>query len=207
MRLYELIRFTVKVRTPAAVLDRLQPVLTDPRSAARLMGCWLSDIGPQNQILVLRGFADETTRQQERERVLLEQDAFGIGEYLLNMQIDDYTLFPFLEPLSPGAHGPFYELREYDLVPSGLTPTVEGWRKAVGPRTAENYSNVYGAFYATSGQLPRYLHIWPYASLEQRLDVRSRTVADGVWPPENSGPQLTTMISTVGRPAAFSPLQ
>jgi len=50
------------------------------------------------------------------------------------------------------------------------------------------------------------LHIWPYASLEQRLDVRSRAVADGVWPPENSGPQLQKMNSTVYLPASFSPL-
>lgn len=207
MRLYELIRFTVRVRTPAAVLARLQPVLSEPQAGIRLMSCWLSEIGPQNQIFVLRGFTDEATRQQERERVLQQADAFGIGEYLLGMQIDDYTLFPFLEPLEPGEHGPFYELREYDLVPSGLTPTIEGWRKAVGPRTGEDYSPVYAAFYATTGRLPRYLHIWPYATLEQRLDVRTRAVADGVWPPENSGPQLTTMTSTVCLPASFSPLR
>lgn len=207
MRLYDLIRFTVRVRTPATVLTRLEPVLNVPQSGIQLIGCWQSEIGQQNQIFVLRGFDDEATRQQERERVLLEADAFGIGEYLLGMQIDDYTLFPFLEPLEPGEHGPFYELREYDLVPSGLTPTVEGWRKAVGPRTGEDYSPVYAAFYATTGRLPRYLHIWPYATLEQRLDVRTRAVADGVWPPENSGPQLTTMMSTVCLPARFSPLR
>ncbi|MCY1363036.1 hypothetical protein D9M69_497790 [compost metagenome] len=77
----------------------------------------------------------------------------------------------------------------------------------MGPRTREQYSQVYAAFYATSGQLPRYLHIWPYASLEQRLDVRTRAVADGVWLPENSGPQLQKMHSTVYLPAAFSPLR
>lgn len=66
---------------------------------------------------------------------------------------------------------------------------------------------MYAAFYATDGQLPRYLHIWPYASLEQRLDVRTRAVQDGVWPPENSGPQLLEMHSTIYLPASFSPLQ
>jgi hypothetical protein len=43
--------------------------------------------------------------------------------------------------------------------------------------------------------------------LEQRLQVRTQAVADGVWPPENSGPQLGDMRSTIYLPAKFSPLQ
>ncbi|UUT22974.1 NIPSNAP family protein [Pseudomonas sp. T8] len=206
MELYELITFTLRVRTPAQALPRLQQALNDPPDGIRLMGCWLSEIGQQNRIVVLRGFADTKIRQQERERCLLANDAFGIGEFVLSQQIEDYRLFPFLEPLPPGAHGPFYELREYDLVPSGLAPTLAGWRKAVGPRTGDAYSSVYAAFYATSGKLPRYLHIWPYSSLEQRLQVRTQAVSDGVWPPVNSAPQLQEMQSSVYLPAAFSPL-
>lgn len=80
-----------------------------------------------------------------------------------------------------------------------------GWRKAVRRRTGGEYSSVYGAFYATSGRVPRYLHIWPYGSLEQRLDVRTRAVADGAWPPENSAPQLLDMHSTIYVPADFPP--
>lgn len=206
MRLYELITFTVRVRTPAAALARIEAALAQSLDGVELMGCWLSEIGPQNRIVLLRGFPSEALRQAERERYLLASDAFGIGEFLLDMQADDYCLFPFLEPLAPGAHGPFYELREYDLIASGLQPTLDGWAKAVGPRTGTHYSSVYAAFYATSGALPRYLHIWPYTNLEQRLDVRTRAVADGVWPPENSGPQLRTMYSSVYLPASFSPL-
>ena len=207
MTLFELITFTVRVRTPGTALERLAETLCPGHDGVVLMGCWLSEIGPQNQIAVLRGFRDERARQVERERYLRHGDAFGIAEFLLEMNVADYSLFPFLQPLAPGAHGPFYELREYQLVPSGLAPTMAGWEKAAGPRTQAKYSQVYAAFYATSGQLPRYLHIWPYATLEQRLDVRARAVADGVWPPENSGPQLQKMNSTVYLPAAFSPLQ
>lgn len=207
MSLYELITFTLRVRTPALGLQRLQETLGHSVPGVQLMGCWVSEIGPQNQIAVLRGFTDEAARQAERERWLLAADAFGLGEYLLDQRVEDYRLFPFLEPLQPGAHGPFYELREYNLVPSGLAPTLAGWAKAVAPRTGEGYSAVYAAFYATSGRVPRYLHIWPYASLEQRLDVRTRAVQDGVWPPENSAPQLREMSSTVYLPAVFSPLR
>jgi hypothetical protein len=197
----------LRVRTVAAALDILESSFSLPGVGGTLMGCWVSEIGPLNQVLVFRGFTDECARQAERERYLLEPDAFGIEASMLDMTVENYSIFPFLKPLQPGRYGPFYELRQYNLIPSGLAPTLAGWEKAIGTRTASTYSPVYAAFYATDGRTPRYLHIWPYASLEQRLDIRRRAVSDGVWPPENSGPQLMEMGSTVCFAADFSPLQ
>lgn len=207
MHLFELITFTVRVRTPAIALARIQESLAGAYAGATLMGCWFSDIGPLNQIALLRGYKDESSRLAERERCLLSRNVFAIDDVLTGMTVENYSLFPFLDPLPPGAHGPIYEFRVYDLVHSGLAPTLEGWRKAIGPRTGTDYSSVYAAFYATDGKTPRYLHIWPYRSLEQRMDVRTRAVAEGVWPPENSGPQIRDMHSTIYLPASFSPLR
>jgi hypothetical protein len=206
MKYFELITFSLRNRTPGQAMQRLEQTLASAAGSCHLMGCWASEIGPLNQVLVLRGFDDEAARLAERERYLLASDAFGIEALTLDMTVENYTLFPFLKPLAPGKHGPFYEFRQYNLIPSGLAPTLAGWEKAVGPRSGEAYSTPYAAFYATDGRLPRYLHIWPYATLEQRLDIRTRAVADGVWPPENSGPQLREMHSTVCLPAGFSPL-
>ncbi|WP_390956011.1 NIPSNAP family protein [Pseudomonas moorei] len=207
MVFFELITFTVRVRTVAQALACIKTALAEPGVGGTLMGCWASEIGQLNQIAVLRGFADESRRQAERERFLLDGKVFGTHEFMTDLRIENYSLFPFLKPLNPGQHGPFYEMRVYDLVSSGLQPTLDGWVKSVESRTAEQYSPVYAAFYATDGALPRYLHIWPWTTLEQRLQVRTQAVADGVWPPENSGPQLRDMRSTIYLPAAFSPLQ
>ncbi|NBF04639.1 NIPSNAP family protein [Pseudomonas sp. Fl5BN2] len=207
MKLYELITFTLRVGTVAQAMDCLEGRLADSVEGVSLLGCWASDIGPLNQIALLRGFVDEATRQAERERYLGSVDAFGIGTWLTDMRVENYSRFGFLKPLPPGAHGPFYEFRVYDLVPAGLAPTLKGWEQAIGPRTAAEYSAVYAAFYATDGRTPRYLHIWPYSSLEQRLEVRSRAVRDGVWPAQNTAPQLRDMHSTLYLPARFSPLQ
>lgn len=204
---YELITFTVRVGTSAPALQRLEASLPFAVEGVIVLGCWVSDIGPQNRIALLRGFDNEMTKAVERDRCLLTFDAFGIGEYLLDQTIDDYRLFPFLTLLAPGAHGPFYELREYNLVPSGLAPTLEGWKQAIERRASSQYSSVYAAFYATSGRTPRYLHLWPYASLEQRSEVRGRAVKDGAWLPRNSAPQLMQMNSAIYLPAHFSPLR
>lgn len=207
MRFFELITFTVRVRTVADALMRIEVALDSPAVGGQLMGCWASELGQLNQIAVLRGYADERLRQTERERFLLGGDVFGLGEFITDLRIENYSLFPFLEPLSAGTHGPYYEMRVYDLISSGLQPTLDGWRKAIEPRTRAPYSPVYAAFYATDGDLPRYLHIWPWTTLQQRQQVRTQAVADGVWPPENSGPQLRDMRSTIYLPAPFSPLQ
>jgi len=203
---YELLRLELQPGSLSAAQASLQRALHAGRQVS-LVGAWYSEIGPLNQLILLRGFADLAAREAERERCLMQVDPFGVSAWLQGLQVDDLQLFPFARLLQPGAHGPWYELREYRLLDHGLPATLAGWQRALGPRGTADYSANAGVFYATSGALPRILHLWPYASLEQRLEVRSRSVADGVWPPENSTPQLRQMQSTVCLPCAFSPLR
>ncbi|MNO83869.1 hypothetical protein D3C76_751950 [compost metagenome] len=70
MRLFELITFTVRVRTVAQALAQIEAALDDPKVGGTLIGCWASEIGQLNQIAVLRGYADEHLRHAERERYL-----------------------------------------------------------------------------------------------------------------------------------------
>ena len=64
MRLYEMITFTLRVRTPAEALKCLRETLAEARDGCVLMGCWASEIGPLNQVAVLRGFRDEMARRR-----------------------------------------------------------------------------------------------------------------------------------------------
>ena len=95
MRLYELITFTLRVRTPAEALKRLRETLAEARDGCVLMGCWASEIGPLNQVAVLRGFRDETARQVERERFLQAPDAFGIEAFAVERGLP-HRAFPDL---------------------------------------------------------------------------------------------------------------
>lgn len=207
MRHFELITFTVRVGTHGQAMERIRLALESEEVGGRLFGCWYSELGPLNQVAVLRGFDSPESRQAERERLLLAGDPLGVEAFMTDMRIEDYRLFPFLDGIATGDHGPFYELRVYDIRPSGLAATLEGWRDAVPRRTAEGYSPLSAAFYATSGKTPRIMHLWPYRTLEERLEIRTRSVREGAWPPVGGPAQLLDMHATLYLPADFSPLQ
>lgn len=204
---FELITFTVRVGTHPKAMEQIKSTLDNDDVQGQLFGCWRSELGPLNQVAVLRGFDTFESRQAERLRLLTAGNPLGVEAYMTNMQIDDYTLFPFLTGIKTGDFGPYYELRVYDVRPSGLQATFDSWGDAMPARTGDAYSPLTAAFYATNGRIPRILHIWPYRTLQERLDVRKRSVNDGVWPPEGGPAELLDMHSTIYLPAGFSPLQ
>ena len=54
---------------------------------------------------------------------------------------------------------------------------------------------------------PRITHIWPYANIDARFELRADAVAKGIWPPKGAPDWLTGEIqSTIALPTAISPL-
>lgn len=132
-------------------------------------------------------------------------NAFGIGEHTNGMSSATFTMFPFLPPLAAGSPGPFFEVRTYTLRPSGLAPIMAAWEGALPKRIAR--SPLAGAMYAIDGDTPRYMHIWPYASLDARFSIRATAVADGVWPPKGGPDHILTMRNSIYTAAPYSPLR
>jgi hypothetical protein len=52
----------------------------------------------------------------------------------------------------------------------------------------------------------RFMHIWPYPSLEGRNRPRAKAISDGVWPPPGGPTYLTAQQTDIYLPAEFSPL-
>ena len=59
----------------------------------------------------------------------------------------------------------------------------------------------------TSGEVTRFLHIWPYPSLEVRAQTRKTAIETGVWPPPGGPDHLLTMRTDIFLPAPFSPIR
>lgn len=200
---YELTTLEIKVFSNAGVYEALQRTL--PEAGGRLVGAFVSDIGPLSQVLLLRVFDDANALADARLRLLLQADPLGCGEWLTALRSEAYALFPFLPLPAPGALGRWYEFRTYGLRQGLLGPTIDAWRDAVPARHA--LSPLVGAFTALDGDQPRFLNVWAYASLEERSRVRAAAVAQGLWPPKGGPASLTRMSATVCAPLAFSPLR
>ena len=202
---YDVTIITVRPGTHPAALTRLSPFLTAPAPAGELLGCWYSDLGALNQILLIQYRPDEARTMAERAALLQSGNPFGVGDLIVGMTMDTYVSFPFMPPMSGGRHGPVYEVRTYLFKPDGLAPTLELWRKAVPGRVT--VSPLLAAMYSVTGPVIRFMHIWPYASLDERQRLRAKAVADGVWPPPGGPDHFTVMQSDIFLPAEFSPMQ
>jgi hypothetical protein len=155
--------------------------------------------------MVLRGFESEAALIGSRQRLLLEGNPFGCGEFITDVEVNSYALFPFLPPIEPAVHGGIYEMRVYGTKLASLQHTIDAWKNAVPERTTR--SPLIGAMYALDGAVPRFLNIWPYKSVDERSRIRAEAVKDGIWPPKGGPAHLTTMESTIYMPAPFSPLR
>ncbi len=201
---YDIATLTIKLGSVGRVLPAIDTWSKAPDAKGTLFGCWASEIGDLNEITLFRAFADEAEMFAERWRTLATPQPFGCRDLLVDMRFDSYAPFPFLPPVTPGRYGEVYEIRTYRLKHGGVPATIKAWEAAVPARI--RLSPLIMAMYALDG-LPRFTHIWPYKSLNDRAAVRAETVAKGVWPPKGGPDWLTGDMKTViAVPTAISQL-
>ena len=94
------------------------------------------------------------------------------------------------------------EMRSYDLKPGTVPAFEERFAAALPTRT--RLSPLAGFWHTEVGPLNRVIHIWPYASLEERTRIRAEAVKAGGWPPD-LGEFIVSMTSEIYLPAPFSP--
>jgi hypothetical protein len=195
---YDVTVITVRPGTHLKALARLDEAVSE------VLACWYSDIGALNQILLIRAARDTMRIHADRERILRSENPFGIGEYIVGMSVDTYVSFPFMQPMKAGQYGPVFEVRTYVLKPDGLPATIELWRKSVPGRAS--LSPLLAAMHSITGTVTRFMHIWPYADLNERARLRAKAVADGLWPPPGGPDHLAMMQSDIYLSAPFSPM-
>ena len=202
--LYELAKLTLQIGSTPRALAGIKDFVTDKSAKGTLLGCWASEIGELNQVAVLRGFSDVEALRVERKRVLESSNPFGCLDLLTRLETDSYAPFPDVPPVEIGAFGPIYEIRTYTLKPGRLPQTIAAWRAALPARLALSRNLI--VMHTIDGP-PRFTHIWPYASLEQRAAIRAKSVSTGVWPPKGGAEHLAVMTNGIWLPTEISPLK
>jgi hypothetical protein len=201
---YDVTIITVRPGTHPEALARLENTL--PTSmGGELLACWYTEIGALNQILLIRPAPDITRIQADRVKLLKAENPFGVGEYIVGMSMDTYVSFPFMQPMKAGQYGPVFEVRTYVLKPDGVPATIELWRKSVPGRAT--LSPLLAAMHSITGTVTRFMHIWPYADLNERARLRAKALANKLWPPPGGPDHLAKMQSDIYVPAAFSPMR
>ena len=92
----------------------------------------------------------------------------------------------------------------YTLAPGDQGKVQKAWAPALAER--EKISPVIATWYSELGRLNKFVHIWPYKSLDARTEARGKAIASGTWPP--SGPYNTVaQENKILLAAPFSPIR
>jgi NIPSNAP len=165
--------------------------------AGRLLGVWRSDIGTVAQLIVLRSFKNQADLADERERALMSTNPFGSAKGSTPLTMESFAPFPFLPPVEDRDYGGTFEFRTYVLQPGGLPGTLKGWHAAIEPAKAYT-DHLVITMYALDGA-PRITHIWGFASVAERDQLRQQHYAAGLWPPKGGPERIAHATSTIAR--------
>ena len=201
---YDVTTLTVRPGTTPKALPRIEQWLRETQSAGRLLACWFTELGALNQIMLIRDYPNEAAMVADRDATVRSRNAYGIADVTVAVSSDTYKQFPFMASMQAGSVGPIFEVRAYALKPDGLAPTIELWKAAVPNRA--KLSPLLAAMYSLGGGMPRFMHIWPYSSLDERQRIRGEAVKIGVWPPPGGPDQLSSQQADIFLPASFSPI-
>lgn len=173
---------------------------------SEVAGFWYTDIGPLNQVVHIWPYES----LEERLRIRAEAAADpnwppDTAKFIVDMESEIYLPTSFCPELQTGKLGPVYEMRTYTVKFGDMPEVLKRWEDAIEKRV--KFSPLLLAMVSEHGPLNRFVHIWPYESLQHRTEVRAEALASGHWPPKGTRPFTVKQDSKIMLPAPFSPLQ
>jgi hypothetical protein len=173
---------------------------------SELLGFWHTELGPLNEVVHIWPYRDLAERARIRAEAAKDPNwPPQIREFIRTMRSEIVVPFAFVPEVRPGKLGPIYELRYYTLK-SGMLPDVaKGWEAKLPERAKLSPCVLAGG--VDLGTANGFVHIWAYASLDQRAQIRDEARTKGVWPPPGGADRLLTQEAKIMLPAAYSPLQ
>jgi hypothetical protein len=204
--IYDVTTLSLLPNTLGQIMPRLAEVYASFSGTGRTLGCFACEFGVLNRFAFLTAYDDEDALAAEKARLLRAEDPWGLRAILGGVDSVAYRPLSFARPIEPGSHGPFYEFRTYTVAPGGLPETEAAWAKIIERReTMSPLLTNMGSIGPTAPQ--RMLHIWPYASISDRMAARAQASREGIWPPPGGSGHLTSLQSELFVAAACSDLK
>lgn len=202
--IYDLTVLELLPGTLGPVLPLLPQTYGSYTANGRVLGAFSCEIGALNRFSFLSVYDDTAALAAERARLMEAEDPYGIGQYLASVTSTAFKPLGFMSPIEPGAHGPFYEMRTYDLGPFGLPETEAAWAKVV-PRRNE-ISPLLAVMASVEEGPQKLLHIYPYHSFEDRQKARAQASKEGIWPPPGGSDHVTRLANELWVAQPYSDL-
>jgi hypothetical protein len=209
--IYEVRTYDLKPASVGEFEKRFGEAYEKRKKHSELFAFWHTEVGPLNQVIHVWPYKD----LMEREKIRADAQKDGTwppktAEFIVGQRSDIYLPFAMSPQTKPGKLGPFYEMRIYTLAPGGLPNIEKAWQHALPERL--KLGPLAAVWYSELGGINKFMHIWPYPSLDARTDIRKRAQEAGAWPPsaQKAGTpayQLLQQENKILLPAAFSPLQ
>jgi len=210
----ELEYFTLKSRSPALVEARFRDALPARTALSPLGGCWRTEVGVLNQMIVAWPYADHAERERIRARLAtLDGWPPEIDEFVIEHSAKLVTLAPFSPPLTPRSLGKLYEIRTYQYPAGAIPEVIAAWSEIIDERV--KHSPLVCAGHVDLGDVHEWVHIWAYRDVAERERIREATARAGIWPISVVDRKLgrapravsSRMQNTLVVPTDFSPLR
>jgi len=204
--IYEIRTYTL---TPGSIPEfekRFEAALPSRTLYSELAAFWHTEFGPLNQVIHVWPYDDLGHRTEVRRRLAKESGwPPKTSELVLSMQSEIFTLAPFSPKLGGGKKlGNVYEMRIYQYRPGSMPTVIERFGTALkGGRT--DLSPLAACMSSELGLLNVWIHIWPYASLDDRERVRQESRKLDTWPPQTRE-LMVSQQNKILIPASFSPM-
>ena len=209
--IYEVRTYDLKPASVGEFEKRFGEAYEKRKKHSELFAFWHTEVGPLNQVIHVWPYKDLA----ERTRIRADATKDGTwppktGEFIVAQRSDIFIPFPMSPDTKPGKLGPYYEMRIYTLAPGGLPNIEKAWQHALPERL--KFGPLAAVWYSEVGGVNKFMHIWPYPTLDARADIRKRAQEAGAWPPsaQKAGTppyKLLAQENKILLPAAFSPLQ
>ena len=205
--IYEIRTYNLKTGNLQEYWKRFGEKLPGRQEFSRLAGHWYTEVGPLNQMVAIWPYRDLQQRADIRKRAEAGPDPKwppDSAELIVDMVSQIYLPAPFMSHLDARRLGPLYEMRLYTYPAETVALVLEAWSKGIAER--EQLSPLVGCWYGECGGLNNFVHMWAFASFEERLRVREKAQTLELWPPAIPVKPVR-QENKIMFPAPFSPMQ
>ncbi|MGQ4810443.1 hypothetical protein NKDENANG_03911 [Candidatus Entotheonellaceae bacterium PAL068K] len=204
--IYEIRTYTLKPGTTPEFEQRFEASLTSRLKHSELGAFWHTEAGPLNEVIHVWPYNDLQHRIDIRARSAQEPDwPPNVGEFIVSMESQIFVPPAFSPKLGGGQKlGNVYEMRIYQYQPGSIPKVIERWGEALQGGRLE-LSPIAACMSSEIGQLNVWIHIWPYADLNERARIRTEARKMSTWPPQTRE-FLVSQQTKILAPASFSPM-